>query len=237
MTVMKKFQVGLLIPWVNTAMEEEIPFLVNPGIGLHWSRIRPAVLPRDGHDNSYLEYMLSGIPDALSRFDGLDLQVIVFGCTSASLIESCTRFEAPEAYQHSVFLTAFDTIIFQLNKIQAKTILLFGPYEHSILSVEAGSLQQAGITVRKAVPIEYAGEIRHISADQVCRTFLRESYSKCDAALFSCTALYTLEAIRELRIARAIETPLLSSNTAIADTLNDLYENSSLLKQFSNLAV
>lgn len=231
-----KLQVGLLIPWANTAMEEEIPFLVGPGIGLHWSRIRPAVLPRDGHDSSYVRQMLSGIPDALSRFDGLDLQIIVFGCTSASLMKACVRLEIPENYRRVAFLTALDAVVFQLKKIRAKSILLFAPYEHSLLTTMADALQLAGTTVRKATPIEYETEIRYISAEQVCRTFLREAHSKDDAALFSCTALFTLEAIRELQMALAIEMPLLSSNTAIADTLNDLYEDPSLLKQLPNVA-
>jgi maleate cis-trans isomerase len=218
---MKEFQVGLLIPWVNTAMEEEIPALVRPEIGLHWSRLRPGVLPRDGHDSSYLESMLSSLPEALSRFDGLNLQIIVLGCTSAGFMGSHASVEIPESYGGSIFLTAFDALVLQLNRVQAKDVLLFAPYERRVIGAEVSSLVQAGMTVIKAVSIDYRDEIRCITSEQICEIFLQEYCLECDAILFSCTALYTVEAINTLRSTFGIKTPLLSSNTAIASTLND----------------
>lgn len=224
---MKRLQVGMLVPWVNTAMEEEIPSLVHPSIGLHWSRLRPRILPRDGHDDSYLEHMLLNIPDALSCFDGLDLDIIVLGCTSASFSTCSPGIEVPDAYKGSRFIGAFDSIILELKKIQAKTLLLFAPYDRLAIDAEAAALEARGLTVVRRVPISYSDQIRYITPEQVCDIFSKEYSPECDAIVFSCTALYTLEAIGMIKRGFRIEVPLLSSNTAISSTLNDLYHHCS----------
>lgn len=220
---MKVLQVGMLIPWVNTAMEEEISTSVHPNIGLHWSRMRPKILPKDGHDTSYLEHMLLALPDALSGFDGLKLQVIVLGCTSVSFGNLCSSIKIPKAYRNSRFITAFDSMIFQIKKIKAKNILLFAPYDKSTIDAEADMLEACGLNVVKCIPLTYKDEIRYITTEQVYNTFEKEYTSQCDIVLFSCTALYTLEAINNIKTRLNVEIPMLSSNSAISDTLNDLY--------------
>lgn len=213
----------MLIPWVNTAMEEEIPSLVHPDIGLHWSRLRPKVLPKNGHDTGYLKDMSLSIPEALSKFDGLDLHVIVLGCTSVSFTSSCTEIEIPKTYRRIKFITALDSIILQIKKIKAKRLLLFAPYDKCTIDTEVKLLVSYGVDVVKYVPLIYKDEIRYISAEQIYHTFMKEYSSQCDAVLFSCTALYTLEAIDSIKRGLRIEIPLLSSNNAISNTLNDLY--------------
>jgi len=220
---MKALQVGMLIPWVNMAMEEEIPNSVHPNIGLHWSRMRPKILPKDGHDTGYLKYMVLALPNALSGFDGLRLQVIVLGCTSVSFGNFCSSIEIPKAYKNSRFITAFDSIVLQIRKLEAKNILLFAPYDKGTIDAEANMLETCGVNVVKCVPLTYKDEIRYITTEQVYDTFEKEYTSQCDAVLFSCTALYTLEAINNIKTRLNVEIPLLSSNSAISDTLNDLY--------------
>lgn len=221
---MKKLQVGILVPWVNVAMEEEIPSLLNQEIGVHWSRLRPSKLPDDGHDSSYLELLLSDVPNALSKFDGLDLDAIVLGCTSASF--SCPfkweNYYSPQS-SPTEMLSAFDTVTIQLRKLGSRKLMLFAPYEASILTKEVSALEQAGFGVIKAIQLGYDKEIRFISPSQICETFAKTYTGGCDAIFFSCTALYTLEAIDIIRQTCDPGIPLLSSNTAIANTLNDLY--------------
>ncbi len=218
---MKTLQVGMLIPWVNTAMEEEIPALVHPDIGLHWSRLRPFILPINGHDTSYLESMLAAVPDALSKFDGLNLHIIVLGCTSASL--ACSSISVPETYRQSKFITAFDAIIIQLNKIAARRVLLFAPYDKRTLAAEVELLKSGGFEVIKSIPLGYNNEIRYISTEKIYSIFVREYTADCDVVLFSCTALYTSEIIDNIKKRLDLKTPLLSSNTAIAQTLTDFF--------------
>ncbi|HEC35686.1 MAG TPA: hypothetical protein ENI39_04030 [Anaerolineae bacterium] len=195
---MKTFRVGILVPWVNTAMEEGIPNLVHPDIGLHWARLRPKTLPEDGHDTSYLRDMLLSIPKALSRFDGLSLHAMVIGCTSASFIRDHLRVRIPDKYKHLKFITAFDAILLQLQDANVKRTLLFAPYDKKTIDAEVELLQLHGIQVVKSVSLPYKDEIRYITPDQIYDTFMIE-YTECDAVMFSCTALYTLEAIETIR--------------------------------------
>jgi maleate cis-trans isomerase len=221
---MKVFRVGMLIPWVNTAMEEEIPHSVHPNIVLHWSRMRPKVLPKDGHDTGYLGDMVLAVPGALECFDGLELEAIVLGCTSVTLDRLLTNVKMPKAYGELAFITAFDSIVLQIRKLKAKTLLLFAPYSSAMMNRESKMLTETcGVSVVKCIPLTYADQIKNITVEQVCRTFEREYVSKCDAVLFSCTALYTLEAICRIKAQLDVRVPILSSNSAISDTLNDSY--------------
>lgn len=215
---MKKTQVGLLIPWVNTAMEEEIPYLVHPDIGLHWVRLKPKKMPRDGHDTSYLESMIASIPEALSRFEGLIFDIIVLGCTSASFYSDLNKIYRG----NSRFVTAFDAIIFQLKKLKAHKILLFAPYDATSLQREKELLERHGFSVLESVMLTYKYEIRYISAEYIYSTIIRH-YLECDAVLLSCTALYTLDVIKKIENYHPSLAPVISSNLAIARTLNDIY--------------
>jgi len=219
----KEFQVGMLIPWVNTAMEEEIPFLVNPNVGLHWSRLRPKKLPRNGHDTSYLKDMALSIPEALSRFGGLDIHVIIMGCTSISFTGSTSTINIPIKYKHIKTITTFEAIILQIQKIKAKRVQLFAPYDEGTIAREIDLLKSYGFEVIKSVSLPYSDEIRYISMEQIYNTFIKEYTPKCDTVLFSCTALFTLDLINHIKEYFKIETPILSSNIAISHTLNDLY--------------
>lgn len=201
-------------------MEEELPALVNNNVGLHWARLRPKVLPKDGHDNSYLGNMLLSIPTTLSRFDGLHLQLIFLGCTSISFVKGYRGVKIPELYRDLSLLSAFDAILFQLKEIQAQRIMLFAPYDASTINTEVDLLRKSGVTVAKSVSLPYEHEIRNIDAEQLYNIFLQEYIPETDAVLFSCTALYTLEAIAIIQSKCGTKTPLISSNTSIASTLN-----------------
>lgn len=220
---MKPYQVGILVPWVNTAMEEEIPLLVNPAIGLHWMRVRPTTLPIDGHDTSYLKGLLEGMPSALTGFDGLNLQLIMFGCTSASVLSKTIGPVLPSNYQDAALWTAMDSLVYQLNRLNAESITLFAPYENAVLNSQARMLEESGIRVRKTVQIYYQSEIRHISTNVICDALSKELKHQDDVAVISCTALHTLAAVRRLRVRFDVKMPLITSNTAIAFSLNDFF--------------
>ena len=225
---MKNFRTGMLVPWVNTTMEDEIPTIVDSRIGLHWSRLRPNYLPHDGHDSSYLTQLLDDVPNALKKFDGLDLNTIVLGCTSASIIDGCKSLEIPDNYRTKNFITAFEAVVSYIKKISAHEIMLFAPYESHVIDDEINALASRDIKVVKAIKIDYVNEIRFISPSDLYKIFLAEYSNRCDGVFFSCTALYTLDVISYLQQVQDVHTPIFSSNIAIAMTINATYENSDL---------
>jgi len=128
MSIMKEYKVGLLIPWVNTAMEDEIPLLVNKRVGLHWSRIKPSKGPKDGHDDTYLDSMIEDIPNALSRFGELKLDLVILGCTSATITNEEKNLSIIWKNQKARYVSTMDAMVAQLRKYGAKKVMLFAPY-------------------------------------------------------------------------------------------------------------
>jgi len=225
MSIMKEYKVGLLIPWVNTAMEDEIPLLVNKRVGLHWSRIKPSKGPKDGHDDTYLDSMIEDIPNALSRFGELKLDLVILGCTSATITNEEKNLSIIWKNQKARYVSTMDAMVAQLRKYGAKKVMLFAPYTKEMISSEISLLERFNITVSKAVRIDYFDEIRHIRPVDIFNTFMREYKSGPDAILFSCTGMYTLEAFKKIHRGINLSVPLISSNSAIGSIINDMYSS------------
>jgi maleate cis-trans isomerase len=147
----------------------------------------------------------------------------VIGCTSLSV--ACTEpaiSKLTAMGRPLPVITAFSAILARLEKVRASRILLLAPYDSQTLEKEANLLEACGYTVVKRVQLGYEKEIRFIETDYLCEEFMQHYSTGLDCAVFSCTGLYTVEAINRLTILLDNHCVLISSNTAIAAMLNDM---------------
>lgn len=214
----KIFRVGMLIPWVNTAIEDEIPLQVNNNVRLHWTRLKPTIMPKDGHDENYISSILRQIPSGIDSFEGIKLDAICLGCTSASFVDSFYEFEDKSQIKS---FTAFEAIISHLQNLNAKKIVLFAPYSIHSIQKEVQRLMEYKIQAVRTIQIHYEQEIRYITKNQLCDIFQNSKTDDVDAILFSCTGLYTMELFEEIKSDMGLSTPLISSNLAIVRMIND----------------
>jgi len=160
--------------------------------------------------------MLDAMPRAMSAFDGLRLDAIVLGCTSAE-----ARYELSAAHTNDCeYFTALRSLVYVMKFFGAHRIMLVAPYDPITMAAERASLRREGLDVIKEVTLSYRDEIRHIPTSDIVHSVRSEFSSECDCVLLSCTALYTIEAVAALSAILPSSCLITSSNLAIAARLH-----------------
>jgi maleate cis-trans isomerase len=154
-------------------------------------------------------------PQATFALSRLPLDVLAFGCTSASFSFSERANSHLQAALPTVpFLTAFSAIKHILCYFGAQRMLLLTPYEEAIMQAEVQAFTESGIEVLSASALGYRDGIGDIQTDTLLAAYRACHAPGAQAIVISCTALHTLEAIRLLE--EQAEVLVISSNTALA---------------------
>ncbi|WP_194830564.1 aspartate/glutamate racemase family protein [Laceyella tengchongensis] len=206
---------GALVPWANIAMESELPYIFPKQVVWHFSRLVPPSRTT-AIDDDFLKGMIEAIPEATRQLKHIPLDVVAFGCTSASFSfpDKMAIFTGDMLETKIPIISAFGAILKVLSYYGAKRIILFTPYEEHITQLEAQAFADRGIEVIESVSLGYSDNIGSIKSDQIMGALPSQWSGMADAIVLSCTALHTLTAIAELE--RKFGIPIVSSNTALA---------------------
>ncbi len=216
---MKNYRVGIIVPWMNTTLEDELPGLLAPSIGVHWARMTPAAWPSDSHDESYLASMLNDAVRARRSFTGIALDEIIIACTSLSFAAN-THAELTQLSSSEHWTCVRDVLVESWQYKGERPVALFGPYSAATLEAAAASFATAGIKVCNVMPINYDGEIKDITPQTVTEHILQANIPAYAAVIVCCTALYTLAVVAQLKTHGRADLAFISSNLAIADHIN-----------------
>jgi maleate isomerase len=206
---------GALVPWANIAMESELPYILPRQVVWHFSRLVPPS-HTTAIDDDFLNGMIQAIPEATRQLKHIPLDVVAFGCTSASFSypEKMTLFSGEKLGTMIPIISAFQAILKVLSYYGAERIILFTPYEEHITQLEVQAFADHGIEVLKSVSLGYSDNIGSIQSKQIMGALPSEWSGMADAIVLSCTALHTLTAIDELE--KRFGVPTISSNSALA---------------------
>lgn len=215
---MKRYRAGLIIPWMNTALEDELPSLLPASVGLHWARMVPETWPRDSHDERYLPSMMADAMRARQSFTGVVLDEVIVGCTSLAFDRNSQAQLACLAEAEG-WVCVRDTILASWRERGGTPVTLFGPYSAAILDGAAAVLVQAGAPIKHAIPIPYDGEIKDIEPQRIVELILKAGLPARSTVIVSCTALYTIDVPAQLASRGREDLHFVSSNISIADHL------------------
>lgn len=215
---MKSFRAGLIVPWMNTALEDELPELLPSAIGLHWARMSPEEWPRDSHDETYLASMMADAVRARRSFTGIALNEIIVACTSLSFAADANS-ELTHRASAENWLCVRDTIVESWLHRGGAPAALLGPYGTEVLEAAATSFSHAGIPILGVVPIPYEAEIKDIDPVAIIDLILREDLPVGSSVIVSCTALYTASIPYKLQENGREDLRFISSNLSIVDHL------------------
>jgi len=219
-TIGAKARIGLVVLSSDYTIEHEFRDmlrLVNePSIALYQSRIAnaPNITPET------LAAMGPLVTETAERLlPGDDLNVLAYGCTSASFVlgpdhvDDMLLTAKPMAKTTNPAKAAFAA----LNALRAKRIVVLTPYRSDVNSVVRQGLVDAGfeVPVFGSFNEEMDPVVAEIETESI-RDALKLLTSKhaVDAAFVSCTSVRLLHAIEELEAELGL--PVTSSNHAIA---------------------
>ncbi|MEU5599563.1 hypothetical protein [Streptomyces sp. NPDC020298] len=200
--------VGVLLPWANVAVEEELPQLGVPGVVFHYARLVPASRTT-AVDDSFWHGLRAASASAVDSLRHLPLDATVLACTSAG-------FTGGPALPPGV-ITAFDALTTTLHQRHVARVALATPYPEPVTQTEAEALAAHGIEVTAHASLSLGDGYPRITSAQIltlCDGLPAAALAEADALVLSCTGWRTLTAAAALQARLRI--PVISSNLALA---------------------
>lgn len=199
---------GVLLPWANQAVEEELPQLGEPGVVFHYARLVPASRTT-AVDHSFWHGLRAAAIGAVDSMRHLPLDATVLACTSAAFTGG------PELPPRVI--TAFDALTTLLHRRRLTRIVLAAPYLQQVTRAEAAALGERGIQVLAHASLGLDDGYPAIRAQQIldlCAGLPPAALAGADALVLSCTGWRTLTATTVLQ--QRLGIPVISSNRALA---------------------
>lgn len=199
---------GVLLPWANVAVEEELPQLGEPGVVFHYARLVPASRTT-AVDDSFWHGLRAAATGAVDSLRHLPLEATVLACTSAG-------FTGGPALPPGV-ITAFDALTTALHRRRLVRVALATPYPDPVTRAEAEALAARGIDVTAHAGLGLDDGYPAITTAQIltlCDGLPPAALAGADALVLSCTGWRTLTTTAALR--EQLRIPVISSNLALA---------------------
>ena len=213
-------RLGLLVPFTNTNLEPDMTLMSPPGISIHAARLGgydAELIP----DESQMHGLgASDIDEPLRLLMGVKPDIILYGCTSATLAHGPDFDRKLAARAKSVSgaetVTAAGALVSALQLLGAKRVGLSSPYVPAINDLAVEFLAAAGIeTVRRSEVTEPLSneEQGAMTPDEVLASGIRADHDDADAVVLSCTDMRSVETLACLE--QAIGKPAICSNQAM----------------------
>ncbi len=224
-------RIGVVVPSVNTVVEEWFPRAAPLGVSFHVSRVpissaasAAAVEEMARHEEAAVRLAADCAPD-----------VILHGCVAASVVRGPARdraFSLEMAAQLGIrFCTATTAILMALESLGVRQLCIASPYTAALDALERRFFEESGLEVTGTASLGIA-DTRAIacqSADDIVALGRRAWIADSDALLISCLALRSHTVIEALE--RELQVPVITATQAalwaalrlagVSDTLRD----------------
>ncbi|MCX4406141.1 MULTISPECIES: hypothetical protein [unclassified Streptomyces] len=200
--------VGVLLPWANVAVEEELPQLGKPGVVFHYARLVPASRTT-AVDDAFWHGVRAAATGAVDSMRHLPLDATLLACTSAGFTGGP---ELPPGV-----ITAFDALTTALHRRRLTRVVLATPYAQPVTRAEADALAAHGIEVLAYASLGLDDGYPDIRPQQIvglCDGLPQTALATADALVLSCTGWRTLTAATALQ--ERLRIPVITSNLALA---------------------
>ncbi len=212
---------GVLVPFTNTNLEPDMAMLRPEGVSLHFARL-------GGYDQDEIpdaDQMrglgASDLEEPLRLLHGVRPDVVLYGCTSATLTHG-PAFDRDLAARirrdcGAATVTAAGALVYALKALDIKRIAFASPYVPSINEMAIAFLAEEGIEtatrseVTEALDNYGQGEL---TPDAVFDLGLAADDPKAEALVLSCTDMRSVEIIA--RLEEVVGKPVITSNQAMA---------------------
>lgn len=211
---------GVLVPFTNTNLEPDMVLMRPEGVSLHFARL-------GGYDAGEIpdEAQMQGlgasdIDEPLRLLAGVKPDVVLYGCTSATLTHG-SEFDRSLASRikddiGAKTVTAAGALVNALSALGAAKIGFASPYVPAINDMAVGFLSEMGVeTVERSEvdePLDNDGQ-GAVTPDEVFELALAADHPEAEALVLSCTDMRSVEALD--RLEREVGKPVVSSNQAM----------------------
>ncbi|NOC46762.1 Asp/Glu racemase [Ruegeria sp. HKCCD7559] len=213
-------KIGVLVPFTNTNLEPDMEMLRPPNTTIHFQRMGGYDVDEIPGSDQMAGLGASDISHDLRMISGVRPDVVLYGCTSATLTHG-PSFDAELAQQiksesGALSLTAAGSLIAAIKALGATKVGFSSPYLGEINVQAMDFMAQNGIeTVRCTDVGRKLGNYGQgeLTPDEVYELACQADHPQAQAIILSCTDMRSVEAID--RIEATLGKPVVTSNQAM----------------------
>ena len=213
-------RIGVLVPFTNTNLEPDLALLCPPGVSVHVARLGGYDRDEIPDADQMAGLGASDLDEPLKLLQGVRPDVILYGCTSATLTHGpafdhdlAARIRADSG---AATVTAAGALVHALRALGASRIGFVSPYVPQINDAAVAFLADCGVrTVQRAEvedTLDNYGQ-GEMTPDKVLALGLRADHPQAEAIVLSCTDMRSVEVIS--RLETALGKPVITSNQAM----------------------
>lgn len=217
-------RIALLIPHTDITLETDLRRHLTDDFITHTQRMFLV----DVSEESEKRMVDIELPKSINYLKNItDIDVAVFGCTSASIIygKKSIHFinDLLSTNLNCRSITAYETVISEIKRNNVKTISLIRPYINDVNVIMKNNLLKEGINVgfMDGMNLVHDRDIGKVKPEIIKEFVLKNktSIEKTDLCFISCTNFRSLDILKELNEMFNIE--LISSNSSIIKYLKN----------------
>ena len=207
-------RVGVLLPSVNTVLEQELPSAAAAAATFHFHRLDLEA----GSDRDALEAMAASAPAAAALLAHLKPSALLYGCTSGSLIGGRALDERLADVLTGVVrvpvVLAAASVAAALQSLHVKRVAVGTPYLSWLSGRTCDYMRSHGLDVVAVRSLGLVGglDVAALSPDEVGDLTRSVDRDDAEAIFLSCTDLPTFGVIESLE--QELGKPVVSSNSA-----------------------
>ena len=211
---------AILVPFTNTNLEPDMMLLRPKGVSLHFSRLGGYDANEIPDENQMHALGTADLDQPLQLIMGINPDVIIYGCTSATLTHG-PAFDRDFAAQikaksGAATITAAGALVHALQTLNVQRIGFASPYVPAINDMAIDFLTEAGVeTVQRSEidePLDNLGQ-GALDPDRVFELARAADHPQAEAIVLSCTDMRSVEVIA--RLEATLGKPVISSNQAM----------------------
>ncbi len=213
-------RIGVIVPMSNTNLEPDMMMLKPDGVSVHFARTGGYDLDKVPDSKQMGDFALSSIEPVVELLVAARPDVILYGCTSATLAHGPGfdhNFTAKiESLAGVPAVTAAGALVESLRAVGAKSIAFTSPYVEALNREAIEFLSACDIeTVSSAYVGSDLGNYGQgeLTPSEVYELGIRADSDAADALVLSCTDMRAVEVIDFLN--KTLGKPVISSNQAL----------------------
>lgn len=213
-------RIGVLVPFTNTNLEPDMMRMCPPNASVHYTRIGGYVLNEIPALGQMQEMGAADISEALNLIAGVKPDVVLYGCTSATLTHGLdfdrNLVGRIEAVTGAKAITAAGAILLALRELGVSKVGFASPYVGEVNAQAIRFLAQAGVEAVKCADVGKTlsnHEQGALTPGDVFGLAMSADHEEAEVIVLACTDLRAIEVIE--RIETELCKPVVTVNQAM----------------------